>query len=162
MRCIRGSLKHCCRFRKALPSSALTAETKAMVSERDTDTVMAWLEQALGPQQDRPARKKALAEQCGVKVQAVDGWVRTGRITKRNLELAAQFLGSAPAFASAALLAKEGAAAYSTPSWPFKLVTRAEIAALSTKRVDRLERLMRERLDEWAEDDTTAKRRAAA
>jgi hypothetical protein len=92
----------------------------------------------------------------------VDGWVRTGRITKRNLELAAKFLGAMPAFAGATVVAKEEAAAYSVSSWPFKLVTRAEITALTRKRVDRLDRLMRERLDEWAEDDTAAKRRAAA
>ena len=122
----------------------------------------AWLEQALGTLEQRPARKKALAEHCGVKVQAVDGWLRTGRITKRNLELTAKFLGSVPAFASAAVLAKEEAQAYSVPSWPFKLVTPAEITTLGAKRVDRLDRLMRDRLDEWAEDDTAAKRRAAA
>lgn len=56
-----------------------------------------------------------------------------------------------------ALTAQERLATYGAPSpWPFKSVQRAEIDALSPKRLKRLERLIRTRLDEWAEDDEDA------
>lgn len=133
-----------------------------MVSESDTDTVKAWLGQALGAEPQRAIRKKGLAQHCGVTIQAVDGWIRTGRITKRNLQLAGQFLGVFPAFVAATVVAMENTATYAASSWPFKLVPQPEITALSKKRLDRLDRLIRERLDEWAEDDAAAKRRTAA
>lgn len=67
-----------------------------MLDETDADRVKRWL----AAQLDRAAAKgelngiKAkLAEHCGVKPQAVSGWLKTARITKTNLAKAEQFFG---------------------------------------------------------------------
>lgn len=158
-------LKHCCLQCKALSAPSVPPETKAMVSASDTDTVKRWLTAALmagsgGSSAALTLKKKSLAGACQVSVQAVDGWLRTGRITKSNLETAAAYLQVAPSFTRAGVEAREHTAAARTVVWPFHLVPHAEVAALPKRRRDRLDKLMRERLDDWSEDDAAGKRRA--
>lgn len=122
---------------------------------RDTETIKRWLEQAL--QASRAAGRDdrlPLAEHCGVTPQAVDGWRRTGRITKSNLVRAQQFFGHGPRFDdSAASVGQAREHAPAAPRWPFRLVGHAEITALPPRRLRRLDAMLRARLDEWAEDD---------
>lgn len=69
-----------------------------MLDVADTDVVRQWLIAALD-QAAKVGKKRAdLARHCKVSPQAVNGWVRTGRISKRNLELAATFFGTGPSF----------------------------------------------------------------
>ena len=131
-----------------------------MLSDSDTDTVKTWLKASLQLAARHGLSKVGLAAVCEVTPQAVDGWVRTGRITKRNLELAAQYFGVAPSFTASSLSAREPARPALTP-WPFKLVLFAEIARLPKRKLDRLDRMIRDRVNEWAEDDAAAKRKAA-
>jgi len=120
-----------------------------MLENSDTATVKAWLKAALEKSGKKPAE---LAEHCGVRPQAVNGWLRTGRITKTNLARAAAFLGEQPTFvhAATALHANEPVSLY---GWPFATVTQGELLRLAPKRLERLDTLLRQRLDEWAEDD---------
>lgn len=76
---------------------------------RDSDAALVrrWLADAIGT--DRGV-KKELAALCGVQPQAVSGWLRTGRITKTNLQRLAAHFGHAPAFDAARPPAPEPAA----------------------------------------------------
>lgn len=127
----------------------------------DAAIVRSWLDSALGSGDQRSRLRKELAEHCGVTVQAVDGWLRTGRIRKSHLERASDLLSSRPLFASSrSPTAREAAPAPSAP-WPFKLVRMEEVFGLSPKRMARLDKALRDRLDEWYEDDAGKRRRAA-
>lgn len=77
-----------------------------MLDKPDTDVVRDWLKLALAGD-DAKGRRAALAHHCGVRPQAVSGWLRTGRITKKNLELAAAFFGHGPSFTKAGHPARE-------------------------------------------------------
>lgn len=131
-----------------------------MLSISDAEAIRAWLPAALQSAEPRGVTKASLAAACGVTVQAVDGWLRTGRITKSNLKKAEALLGSEPNFMSGTPVAAERTAEYNV-SWPFKLVSRVELAALPKRRLDRLDQMLRDRLNEWAEDDAASKRKAA-
>lgn len=78
----------------------------------DREIVRRWLTAALEVD-GKPAagRRSALAKHCGVTSQAVSGWLKTGRIGKGKLELAAQFLGHGPSFTHAGSHARAPAAA---------------------------------------------------
>lgn len=86
----------------------------------DTDVVKRWLAAALKGAD--AGRKAQLAHHCGVRPQAVSGWLRTGRITKKNLELAQQFLGSAPSFTSTGPAMREPLHSPPRVVWPFKFI----------------------------------------
>lgn len=90
------------------------------VPDPDTDVVKRWLATALKGAD--AGRKAKLASYCNVKPQAVSGWLRTGRITKKNLELAQQFLGSSPSFTSSATRAREPQPGQQQVRWPFKFI----------------------------------------
>lgn len=77
----------------------------------DTEIVRAWLADALTGA-DATGRRAELARLCDVRPQAVSGWLKTGRITKKNLELATAFFGHGPSFTTKALTAREQAARY--------------------------------------------------
>jgi hypothetical protein len=136
-----------------------------MLFDSDTETVKKWLIRALDLGSELGQTKTALASYCKVTPQAVDGWLRTGRITKRNLELAKHFFGSGPSFTTGHTeqVAQQGGP-QALVRWPFRLVDHREIEALPVKRRQRLDRLLRERINEWAEDDAaaTGKRQRAA
>jgi len=70
----------------------------------DTEIVRAWLTAALGGKDSKNAkgRRAALAHHCGVTPQAVSGWLKTGRITKKNLEKASSYFKHSPSFTSTA------------------------------------------------------------
>lgn len=80
-------------------------------SESDTEVVRTWLANALGAK-DAKGRRAALAKRCGVSSQAVSGWLKTGRITKKNLELATAFFGHGPTFTTTGTVARDAAARY--------------------------------------------------
>lgn len=74
----------------------------------DREIVRRWLSLALDTDDAAAHGKRtALAAYCGVTPQAVSGWLRTGRIGKRNLERAAHFLGGGPSFTNPAPIASE-------------------------------------------------------
>jgi hypothetical protein len=129
------------------------------MNKKDTEVVSAWLDKALADGAKRGLSKTGLATTCGVTPQAVDGWLRTGRIRKGNLEQAVAYFGHGPSFTGAPLNARQDRP--EPVVWPFRLVSSAEIHALPKRRRDRLDKLVRARLDEWLEDDTAAKRKAA-
>lgn len=122
-----------------------------MLDIPDTEIVRAWLTTAMEHVAKSGKTPADLARHCKVTPQAVNGWLRTGRITKKNLELAAQFFGAGPSFTRQAHLAREPQAIY---GWPFKGIAAEEIAALQPKLLARLEKMMRDRLDEWADDES--------
>lgn len=129
-----------------------------MLDLKDTDVVRDWLVAAV----TKPGKKPAdLARHCEVSPQAVNGWLRTGRITKKNLEKATAFFGHGPSFTGSVPLLREPISSY---GWPFKSIELSEVTALPAKRLLRLENLIRDRLDEWAEDlpvGHSAKKRSA-
>lgn len=134
----------------------------------DNKIVSDWLRSALKLGERQGLTKAALAARCQVKPQAIDGWLRTGRITKSNLAAAETFFGHGPSFTGSHAGVREDQAPYNKraasaqPPWPFKLVSAAEISALPRPRIDRLDKLLRSRLDEWLEDDRVAGKRKAA
>lgn len=69
-----------------------------MLDIHDTEVVRDWLTLALAAAEKGGKSKADLARHCKVSPQAVNGWLRTGRITKHNLELAAGFFGHSPSF----------------------------------------------------------------
>lgn len=118
-----------------------------MLAKSDTEIVKTWLRGALDAGAKRGLSAKELAERCTVTVQAVNGWLSTGRITKKNLEVAARYFGHGPSFIEPTKVRE------SAPDpWPFRKITPGEIRGLKPKQMLRLEKLMRDRLDEWLED----------
>lgn len=69
-----------------------------MLDIADTEVVRDWLIRALDQAAKAGKKRADLARHCKVSPQAVNGWVRTGRISKHNLERAAAFFGSGPSF----------------------------------------------------------------
>lgn len=125
-----------------------------MLDMTDSEIVMQWLNAALANKSKDAAHAADLARYCGVSAQAVNGWLKKGRISKSNLEKATQFFGHGPSFtAGTAMAAKEPAAPY---GWPFRLVSLAEVERLPEKSRARIDKLIRARLDEWAEDSAPA------
>ena len=127
-----------------------------MLVKSDTDIVKAWLEEAFEAGAGRGLTPLKLAEKCGVTPQAVNGWRKTGRITKKNLSLAAAYFGHGPSFdgnrgAITALQSYHGPGA----GWPFTKVSAEELAALKPRQIQRLDNMLRERLDDWAEQGAT-------
>lgn len=92
-----------------------------MLDLTDAQVIKDWLGSCLSrtPGDGKPTPSQ-LAKHCGVTAQAVNGWVRTGRITKSNVEKAAQFLGRGPDFLRpGSLTARESG----SPAWPLPSVT---------------------------------------
>lgn len=131
-----------------------------MLQKSDTETVRAWLANAFAEGAKHGMTPAGLASLCGVTAQAVNGWKKTGRITKKNLEMATRYFGHGPSFLSSAVVARENAAG---SAWPFRTVRLNEISSLKPQQLQRLEKLIRDRLDEWREDagDRQVKKRAA-
>lgn len=132
----------------------------------DAEIVRAWIARALKTGEIRGQDKKGLAKHCGVSVQAVDGWLATGRITKSNLEKASGYFGHAPSFTTGGVHARQPLPTTPThEAWPFLRFSAKEIRDLDPKHRARIDKLVRERLDEIAEDSATtrphAKRRRA-
>lgn len=86
-------------------------------AESDTEVVRIWLTAALSGK-DSAGRRAALARHCGVSSQAVSGWLKTGRITKTNLEQATAFFGHGPSFTKLGSAARQPTAAYLPPAPP--------------------------------------------
>lgn len=111
-----------------------------MLENDDAKTIRQWLAQSLADATD--GRRAALARYCGVTPQAVNGWLRTGRMRKANMARAAEFLGTAPAFSAGPVQVSEPAPQYSISSatdWPFVRIDKARIAALRPDELARLE-----------------------
>ena len=111
-----------------------------MLENDDAQTIRQWLAQSLPDATD--GRRAALARYCGVTPQAVNGWLRTGRMRKANLARAAKFLGTAPAFSPEPVRVSEPDAQYSIAAasdWPFAHIDQARISALRPDELARLE-----------------------
>lgn len=110
-------------------------------SDTDSAVVSRWLRDAMAR---RKSTMAALAEACGVRPQAVYGWLKTGRITKRNLATAAAFLQVPPPFAEperpaaqfSVVSAEEPEAAY---GWPFPMLDQAAVLRCTRADLNRLE-----------------------
>lgn len=83
-------------FRRIEQSAMLSGDPPD--DHRDTDIVKRWLAGALLAGSKKGLTRLGLAQRCGVSRQAVQGWLSTGRITKRHLTTAAAYLGSSPTF----------------------------------------------------------------
>ena len=111
-----------------------------MLENEDAATIRQWLALSLPNATD--GRRAALARYCGVTPQAVNGWLRTGRMRKANVVRAAEFLGTRPDFSPAPAQARESPAAYGAAQgghWPFAHISPARIAALAPAELARLE-----------------------
>lgn len=101
-----------------------------MLDKPDTDVVREWLAKALDASAPGGTSRADLARHCKVSPQAVNGWLRTGRISKSNLEHASAFFGHGPSFTRPGTPARQQApvfgAAAATP----------EIERLSTREID--------------------------
>lgn len=87
--------------------------------------------QALGDAATSKGRRAELARRCGVKPQAVNGWLKTGRITKKNLEVAADFLGHGPKFTPTAHRVRDThPVGYTARPWPFQFIDYDLVAQL--------------------------------
>lgn len=82
-------------------------------SSPDTEAVRQWLIPALTRAAARGITHAELARACDVRPQAVTGWVKTGRISKRNLDIVRRLLGGGPEFVQA-VAAHEPPATYAT------------------------------------------------
>lgn len=113
----------------------------------DAEVVRAWLREAIdayakrSPADSAPRRRTktatALATHCGVSPQAVNGWLKTGRITKSNLTRAVEFFGHGPDFVQPA---RRLAHTYSVADrWPFTRITFERFSRLLPPQRDRIE-----------------------
>lgn len=142
------------------------ATVKAMLSDgpptTDAERVRTWLARAFIVGEPKGMTPQGLADHCGVSAQAVYGWRHTGRITKSNLQKAISYFGHAPSFgppeAPQALILREPEPG---EYWPFQSIRKSEITSLSAIQLKRLEATMRQRLDEWAQDDASQTKLAA-
>jgi hypothetical protein len=116
-----------------------------MLDRTDTDTVRAWLTTALDEAAKRGITPADLARHCSVTAQAVNGWKKTGRITKKNLEKASKFFGHAPSFESSAIAANEPA-----PNWSFSRVSRAQFESLPVTEKEKIESHILFVISEWS------------
>jgi hypothetical protein len=117
-----------------------------MLDKSDTDTVRGWLLLALTVAEKQGKTASDLAAWCNVSPQAVNGWKKTGRITKGNLERAALFFGSGPSFTrGAGVVAREPAVG----GWPFPDLDRARFERLSPNQRIEIQGLVRERIERF-------------
>lgn len=118
-----------------------------MLEFKDTEVVRRWLETALEAGAKRGLTKGGLAAHCGVTVQAVTGWGKTGRITKRNLTLASQYLGNSPSFVSNAISAAEPPAR----AWPFATLSAADYMRMPIGERGKVEDYARFVFEQWSQ-----------
>lgn len=98
-----------------------------MLDKSDTETVQEWLRDALARGEAVGKHQAGLAAFCRVSPQAVHGWVKTGRITKSNLEVAALYFGHGPSFRHGGVAAREPG----LEAWPFPRIARSRWNRLS-------------------------------
>lgn len=115
----------------------------------DTEKVRAWLARALDAGKPRGLSLTGLAEHCGVSRQAVNGWLKTGRITKTNLAKASAYLGSAPSFVGSGVIVADEVRASRATVWPFKHITPQRWRRLGDVQRARIEAYARGVLDEY-------------
>ncbi len=124
-----------------------------MLDKSDTDTVRDWLLVALTVAETQGRTASDLAAWCGVSPQAVNGWKKTGRITKGNLERATLFFGSGPSFTPGGSSYAVREAVASSPAqrsgWPFPDIDRARFAALSPHQKIEIQGLVRDRIERF-------------
>lgn len=128
-----------------------------LYDESDTDKVKVWLLDALKAGARSGKTAAGLAAHCGTTPQAVNGWKRTGRITKSNLAKAAQYLGHGPSFLGPRLVAHDDPAR-SNP-WPFERVAQADWNNLTERQKGVVEQAM---LDALALLKTPSEKRPSA
>lgn len=106
----------------------------------------------------------AFAELCGVSKQAVQSWVKTGRVDKKHLPkfvevlayplewwLGAEVSGTQHTQPTPPLIAREtDERAYSLSQWPFISITQSEYARLSERQMGSVEGYVRALLNESA------------
>lgn len=109
-----------------------------MLTESDTDVVRTWLASALEIGRRHGQTAKALADHCGVRPQAVSGWLKTGRITKSNLTKAASYFGHSPTFGGMEHQVRQQRAGYAA-GWPFRHIDRSKLERLSATQLAAVE-----------------------
>lgn len=113
-----------------------------MLDSPDAKVVAKWLKDAMAA---RKVGMADLARHCGVRPQAVYGWLKTGRITKSNLAAAAAFLDTPLPFAAAprdvsfSVVAEEPAGHYTGAGWPFPMIDAQLLARCPRSDLNRLE-----------------------
>jgi hypothetical protein len=134
-----------------------------MLKQSDTETVRQWLVEALELGRKTGKDAASLAIKCGVTAQAVSGWKRTGRITKRNLEIAIAYFGHGPSFIGeirqATQSVNEPPALYGTVP-ALSVATRQRVEELSPEHRAGLEAVVTAYLDAVAPLHRLRKRRS--
>lgn len=132
----------------------------------DTDVVKTWFARALaaGERALPPLTRAGLASRCGVSRQAVDGWARTGRITKKNLTIAAQYFGHGPDFLNQGIKLAQAVPDYrdGLQPWPFKSVTSEQAAQLTPEQLAYIEGMIVGFLGTASGSSAPKRKRAAA
>jgi hypothetical protein len=124
-----------------------------MLDKSDTDTVRDWLLVALTVAESQGKTASDLAAWCKVSPQAVNGWKKTGRITKSNLERAALFFGSGPSFTRGATYAAREPA---YGGWPFPDIERERFERLSANQKIEIQGVVRERIEKFETSPKTS------
>lgn len=120
---------------KALPACGVGLYDQAMLST--AATVADKLRLAL---REAGVTQTQVAQYCGVTKQAVQGWIKTGRIDKQRLPKLAEITGRPLSWwldgkeaESTAHLTMESAKEYSISEWPFESITPGEYNRLTSR-----------------------------
>ena len=143
---------------KALADPCCTAYDKAMLST--SERMAKKLKLALSV---RGMSQIAFANACGVSKQAVQGWLKTGRVDKKHLPkfvavlnyplawwLADEEISSYPAAPApmAAQISEPDTKPFVRDSWPFSSISRSEYSKLSDRQMGMVEGYVRALLTE--------------
>jgi hypothetical protein len=114
-----------------------------MRHEKDADVVKAWIERAIHAITTRGTQLTDIAAHCGVSPQAITGWRKTGRITKKNMAVLADLAKIEPPFTVRYLSGHEDAAGYmaheAPASWPFRDIDPPSYWGMDDAHRDRVE-----------------------
>ena len=113
-----------------------------MRHEKDADVVRAWIERAIHVITTRGTQLTDIAAHCGVSPQAITGWRKTGRITKKNMAILADLAKIEPPFTVRYPTDSEVTPhiARETPTgWPFRAIDPPSYWGMDDAHRDRVE-----------------------
>lgn len=151
------TIKHCFDA-QSIANVLVGRRALAMLSKRtDAARTREWLVDQLQRFATLGKNRAGLAAACGVTRQAVDGWVRTGRVSKSSLGRAISYFGVPGPFDNANSSQAGGDAVMEpTPDykpqpnltrWPFMAVSYTELCALDEAEISLVEAYIRALLD---------------
>lgn len=160
---------------KALPKKYVAAYDEAMLST--SEKFAKKIKTALA---ESGITQIALAKKCEVSKQAIQGWLKTGRVDKKHLLTLAEATGKPLSWwldgqdldetrrqhptedaMGSAWLAKEQRAQYRKPLWPFINITPNEYAQLSEAQKEQAEGFIKFLLTDVIQTKSDSSQRAA-